>query len=170
MTFRKSVLRVRSLGLLAGSKACIAKSLHSVGLYGAESRGISASHMRDVRISARMQRLVKEPVLGDLPFGAHGLWRTSRRSARGLDALSDAASWIGPWTTGHLRLLADRLGWVPMPEVGKVRSSTSLGTKLTKKSSAKWDSAKNLLAEVAEHRPDFKGLETGLSTLTYRHL
>eukprot|EP00971_Amphidinium_carterae_P050924 1002665-Amphidinium_carterae.2 len=38
----------------------------------------------------------------------------------------------------------------------------------------KWDSAKHLLAEVAENRPDFKGLETGLSTVlstqSYRHL
>eukprot|EP00971_Amphidinium_carterae_P006030 118884-Amphidinium_carterae.1 len=34
----------------------------------------------------------------------------------------------------------------------------------------KWDSARVLLAEVAANRPDFAGLETGLSTQTYRHL
>eukprot|EP00971_Amphidinium_carterae_P216708 4302082-Amphidinium_carterae.1 len=45
--------RVRSLGLPATSKARIAKSLYSVGLYGAEVGGMSASHMKDVRISAR---------------------------------------------------------------------------------------------------------------------
>eukprot|EP00971_Amphidinium_carterae_P040484 794699-Amphidinium_carterae.1 len=46
--------RVRSLGLPATSKARIAKSLYSVGgLYGAEVGGMSASHTKDVRISAR---------------------------------------------------------------------------------------------------------------------
>eukprot|EP00971_Amphidinium_carterae_P046626 918293-Amphidinium_carterae.1 len=45
--------RVRSLGLPATSKAGIVKSLFSVGLYGAEVGGMSASHMNDVRIRAR---------------------------------------------------------------------------------------------------------------------
>eukprot|EP00971_Amphidinium_carterae_P019834 390674-Amphidinium_carterae.1 len=53
ITFRQSMNRVRSLGLPAPSKARIAKSLYSVGLYGAEVGGMSASHMNDVRISAR---------------------------------------------------------------------------------------------------------------------
>eukprot|EP00971_Amphidinium_carterae_P075780 1497517-Amphidinium_carterae.1 len=41
--------RVRSLGLPAPTKAKIAKSLYSVGLYGAEVGGMSTSHMNDVR-------------------------------------------------------------------------------------------------------------------------
>eukprot|EP00971_Amphidinium_carterae_P259713 5153116-Amphidinium_carterae.1 len=44
--------RVRSLGLPATSKARIVESLYNVGLYGAEVGGMSASHMKDVRISA----------------------------------------------------------------------------------------------------------------------
>eukprot|EP00971_Amphidinium_carterae_P127459 2525378-Amphidinium_carterae.1 len=53
ITFKQSMNRVRSLGLPATSKARIAKSLYSVELYGAEVGGMSASHMKDVRISAR---------------------------------------------------------------------------------------------------------------------
>eukprot|EP00971_Amphidinium_carterae_P241970 4804262-Amphidinium_carterae.2 len=53
ITFRQSMYRVRSLGLPATSKARIVKSLFSVGLYGAEVGGMSASHMNDVCISAR---------------------------------------------------------------------------------------------------------------------
>eukprot|EP00971_Amphidinium_carterae_P241971 4804262-Amphidinium_carterae.3 len=34
----------------------------------------------------------------------------------------------------------------------------------------KWDCARALLADVAAKRPDFGGLETGLSTQTFRHL
>eukprot|EP00971_Amphidinium_carterae_P270358 5364571-Amphidinium_carterae.3 len=34
----------------------------------------------------------------------------------------------------------------------------------------KWDSARAPLAEVAQKRPDLAGLETGLSTQTFRHL
>eukprot|EP00971_Amphidinium_carterae_P008034 158868-Amphidinium_carterae.1 len=45
--------RAQSLGLPATSKARIVKSLFSVGLYGAEVGGTSASHRNDVRISAR---------------------------------------------------------------------------------------------------------------------
>eukprot|EP00971_Amphidinium_carterae_P351074 6491897-Amphidinium_carterae.2 len=53
VTFKQCMNRVRSLGLPATSKARIAKFLCSVGLYGAEVGGMSASHMNDVRISAR---------------------------------------------------------------------------------------------------------------------
>eukprot|EP00971_Amphidinium_carterae_P099035 1958302-Amphidinium_carterae.1 len=49
--------RVRALGLPATSKARIVKALYSVGLYGAEVGGMSASHMKDVR----ERPLVKEP-------------------------------------------------------------------------------------------------------------
>eukprot|EP00971_Amphidinium_carterae_P230816 4580301-Amphidinium_carterae.4 len=53
VTFRQSMLRVRSLGLPASSKARVAKTLYSFGLYGAEAGGMSVSLMKDVRISAR---------------------------------------------------------------------------------------------------------------------
>eukprot|EP00971_Amphidinium_carterae_P047024 926008-Amphidinium_carterae.1 len=53
ITFKQSMNRVRSLGLPVPIKARIAKSLYSVGLYGAEVGGMSISHMNDVRISAR---------------------------------------------------------------------------------------------------------------------
>eukprot|EP00971_Amphidinium_carterae_P111666 2211430-Amphidinium_carterae.1 len=48
--------RVRSLGLPATSKARIVKSLYSVGLYGAEVGGMSASNMKNVRISTFLVR------------------------------------------------------------------------------------------------------------------
>eukprot|EP00971_Amphidinium_carterae_P244789 4860245-Amphidinium_carterae.2 len=52
--------RVRSLGLPASTNARIAKSLYIVGLYGAEIEGMSASHMRDVRISTSLgTKLIK---------------------------------------------------------------------------------------------------------------
>eukprot|EP00971_Amphidinium_carterae_P305767 6076735-Amphidinium_carterae.1 len=35
---------------------------------------------------------------------------------------------------------------------------------------AKWDSAQVLCAEVARTRPDFEGLDLGLSTAAYRQL
>eukprot|EP00971_Amphidinium_carterae_P268903 5334857-Amphidinium_carterae.4 len=50
---KQSMTRVRSLGLPAVSKARIAKSLYSVGLYRAETGGMSVSRMNDVHISAR---------------------------------------------------------------------------------------------------------------------
>eukprot|EP00971_Amphidinium_carterae_P068702 1360285-Amphidinium_carterae.2 len=40
MTFKQAMIRVRSLGLPTASKARIAKSLYSVGLYGAEIGGM----------------------------------------------------------------------------------------------------------------------------------
>eukprot|EP00971_Amphidinium_carterae_P060486 1197160-Amphidinium_carterae.2 len=43
MTFKQSMIRVRSLGLPAVHKVRIAKSLHTVGLYGAEVGGMSVS-------------------------------------------------------------------------------------------------------------------------------
>eukprot|EP00971_Amphidinium_carterae_P239985 4764261-Amphidinium_carterae.1 len=44
-TYEQSMTRVRALGLPAHVKARIAKSLHSVGLYGAEVGGIPAQGM-----------------------------------------------------------------------------------------------------------------------------
>eukprot|EP00971_Amphidinium_carterae_P158329 3138559-Amphidinium_carterae.1 len=48
--------RVRSLCLPAVIKDRVAKSLCSVGLYGAEIGGMSVARMNDVRISARSWR------------------------------------------------------------------------------------------------------------------
>eukprot|EP00971_Amphidinium_carterae_P264721 5251400-Amphidinium_carterae.2 len=53
MTFKQAMIRVRSLGLLVVSKARIARSLYSVGLYGAEIGGMFVARMNDVCISAR---------------------------------------------------------------------------------------------------------------------
>eukprot|EP00971_Amphidinium_carterae_P046487 915593-Amphidinium_carterae.1 len=52
-TFEQSTNRVRGLGVPAHVKARIAKSLHSVGLYGAEVGGIPKSGMTILRTSAR---------------------------------------------------------------------------------------------------------------------
>eukprot|EP00971_Amphidinium_carterae_P330682 6463843-Amphidinium_carterae.1 len=49
VTFQQAMMRVRALGLPAYSKARIFKSLYSVGFYGAEGGGMSASHMKHVR-------------------------------------------------------------------------------------------------------------------------
>eukprot|EP00971_Amphidinium_carterae_P304095 6043137-Amphidinium_carterae.1 len=72
MTFWQSMLRVRSLGLPASSKARIVKPFYSVGLYGAEVGGMSASHLKDVRISAH-KALGKGASLS-----LSGLWWTGR--------------------------------------------------------------------------------------------
>eukprot|EP00971_Amphidinium_carterae_P240065 4766380-Amphidinium_carterae.2 len=61
-------MRVPVLGLPAHSKARIAKPLFSVGLFGAEFGGMSASHTKDVRINERK-------ALGkDLPLDLNKLW------------------------------------------------------------------------------------------------
>eukprot|EP00971_Amphidinium_carterae_P004611 92254-Amphidinium_carterae.1 len=52
-TFEQSMTRVRALGLPVYVKARIVKSLHSVGLYGAEVGGIPAQGMAKLRASAR---------------------------------------------------------------------------------------------------------------------
>eukprot|EP00971_Amphidinium_carterae_P230034 4565594-Amphidinium_carterae.1 len=124
------MLRVRSLGLPA-----IAKSLYSVGLYGAEIGGMSASNMRDVR----------------------GPWQRSLRRSSPLELMA-----FGLWGTG----------WRPAGYRGCPgwQCEEQYFTWYEADQKVKWDVAKNLLAEVAANRPDFQGLETGLSTQTYRHL
>eukprot|EP00971_Amphidinium_carterae_P314626 6253858-Amphidinium_carterae.2 len=52
-TFEQSMQRVRGLGLLAHVKARIVKSLHSVGLYGAEVGGTPKTGMSKIRTCAR---------------------------------------------------------------------------------------------------------------------
>eukprot|EP00971_Amphidinium_carterae_P192087 3811074-Amphidinium_carterae.2 len=102
--------RVRSLGLPATSKARITKSLYSVGLYGAEVGGMSASHMKDVRISARK---------------ALGKGANLRRSSP-LELMAYGGPAGDPQTglPGYRQL-----------EAGAVKTSTSLGVKRTTKSS-----------------------------------
>eukprot|EP00971_Amphidinium_carterae_P186196 3696010-Amphidinium_carterae.1 len=68
----------------------------------------------------------------------------------------------------HLRLLADRLAW--KPAVGGWRCDDQYFTWSEADYKVKWDSARVLLADVAVKRPDFGGLETGLSTQSFRHL
>eukprot|EP00971_Amphidinium_carterae_P111045 2199708-Amphidinium_carterae.2 len=68
----------------------------------------------------------------------------------------------------HLRLLADRLAWIPAEGGWYCEDQYFTWSEADHK--VKWDSAKHLLAEVATSRPDFRGLETGLSTQSYRHL
>eukprot|EP00971_Amphidinium_carterae_P160679 3185940-Amphidinium_carterae.1 len=57
-TFEQSMHRVRGLGLSAHVKARIVKSLHSVGLYGAEVGGIPKTGMTKIRTCARGGRLL----------------------------------------------------------------------------------------------------------------
>eukprot|EP00971_Amphidinium_carterae_P094132 1863137-Amphidinium_carterae.1 len=52
-TFQQSMNRVHALGLAAHVKARVAKSLHSVRLYGAEVGGIIVQGMSELRASAR---------------------------------------------------------------------------------------------------------------------
>eukprot|EP00971_Amphidinium_carterae_P065852 1304966-Amphidinium_carterae.1 len=65
-------------------------------------------------------------------------------------------------------MLADRLAWTPA--VGRWLCEDQYFTWNEADYKVKWDSAKALLSEVATTRPDFGGLETGLSTQSYRHL
>eukprot|EP00971_Amphidinium_carterae_P067575 1338164-Amphidinium_carterae.2 len=66
-------------------------------------------------------------------------------------------------------MLANRLGWTPQP--GGWHSDEQYFTWHEEADNkVKWDFAKVLLTDVAQKRPDFAGLETGLSTQTFRHL
>eukprot|EP00971_Amphidinium_carterae_P149304 2960214-Amphidinium_carterae.2 len=147
--FKQSMNRVRSRGLPATSKARIVKSLFSVGLYGAEVGGMSASHMNDVRISARK---------------ALGKGANLRRSSS-LELMAYGGPAEDPQ---RLRLPADRLAWTTA--VGGWYCEDQYFTWSEADYKVKWDSARALLAEVATKRPDFGGLETGLSTQSLRHL
>eukprot|EP00971_Amphidinium_carterae_P006532 128832-Amphidinium_carterae.1 len=184
--------RVRSLGLPATSKARIAKSLYSVGLYGAEVGGMSASHMKDVRISARKAlgngaHLRRSSPLELMAYGGPAgdpqvtsdlntirAWQR-KLNAGTLEWPLDTEVWERALAKGrgrgpirHLRLLADRLAWTPA--VGGWRCEDQYFTWSEADYKVKWDSARALLTEVATTRPDFGGLETGLSTQSYRHL
>eukprot|EP00971_Amphidinium_carterae_P293932 5835445-Amphidinium_carterae.1 len=68
----------------------------------------------------------------------------------------------------HLKTLADRAGWVPHPQGWQSGEQTFTWHEADLK--IKWDSARALLADVTTKRPDFAGLETGLSTQAVRHL
>eukprot|EP00971_Amphidinium_carterae_P318768 6336395-Amphidinium_carterae.1 len=87
----------------------------------------------------------------------------------------DTEVWDGALNKGrgrgpirHLRLLADRLAWIPA--VGGWRCEDQFFTWGEADYKVKWDSARVLLTKVATSRPHFGGLETGLSTQSVRHL
>eukprot|EP00971_Amphidinium_carterae_P056795 1122974-Amphidinium_carterae.1 len=163
--------RVRALGLPATSKARIVKSLYSVGLYGAEVGGMSASHMKDVRISARKAlgkgaSLRRSSPLELMAYGGPAGdpqvtsdLNTIRAWQRKLNAGTlvwplDTEVWDGALNRGrgrgpirHLRLLADRLAWTPAE--GGWRCEDQYFTWSEADYKVKWDSARALLTEVA---------------------
>eukprot|EP00971_Amphidinium_carterae_P005644 112086-Amphidinium_carterae.1 len=68
----------------------------------------------------------------------------------------------------HLKTLANRVGWIPQP--GGWQEDDQYFTSQEAELKIRWDSGQVILAEVATKRPDFAGLETGLSTQALRHL
>eukprot|EP00971_Amphidinium_carterae_P165904 3288554-Amphidinium_carterae.1 len=192
ITFKQSMNRVRSLGLPVPIKARIAKSLYSVGLYGAEVGGMSISHMNDVRISARKAlgkgaNLRRSSPLELMAYGGPAgdpqvtadlntirAWQRKLHAGT-LEWPLATEVWDGALLKGrgrgpirHLRLLADRLAWVPADGGWLCEDQYFTWDEADYK--VKWDSARALLTAVATNRPDFRGLETGLSTQSYRHL
>eukprot|EP00971_Amphidinium_carterae_P093330 1846797-Amphidinium_carterae.1 len=169
ITFKQSMNRVRSLGLPAPGKARIVKSLYSVGLYGAEVGGMSASHMKDVRISARKAlgkgaNLRRSSPLELMAYGGpagdpqvtcdlNTIRAWQRKLAAGTLQWPLATEvWDRDLTKGrgrgpirNLRLLADRLSWVPAE--GGWLCDTQYFTWNEADHKVKWDSAKYLLAE-----------------------
>eukprot|EP00971_Amphidinium_carterae_P120580 2389312-Amphidinium_carterae.2 len=125
------MLRVHLLGLPASSKASIAKSLYSVGLYGAEVGGVSNSQMNDVRTSAcsKVASLRRWSPLELMAYGGTAgdpqvtadlntisIWQR-RLDAGRLDWPLHNQVWVTALERGrgrgpirHLRLL----GWIPM--------------------------------------------------------
>eukprot|EP00971_Amphidinium_carterae_P074754 1477334-Amphidinium_carterae.1 len=170
ITFRQSMNRVRWLGLPATSKARIVKSLFSVGLYVAEVGGTSASHMNDVRISARkalgkgtnlrrsspLELMASGGPAGDPQVFAADLstvraWQ--RKLAAGtLDWPLEPSVWEHALGKGWG--LANRLGWMPQP--GGWISDGQYFSWCEADYKVKWDSARVLLADVAAKRPDFR--------------
>eukprot|EP00971_Amphidinium_carterae_P220714 4381901-Amphidinium_carterae.1 len=107
-TFEQSMNRVRSLGLPAHVKARIVKSLHSVGLYGAEVGGITKTAMTKLRTCAR-KALGKGANLrrsAPLELMAHG-------GPAADPQVSADLSTIRVW---HRRILADKMDW-PLPDL-----------------------------------------------------
>eukprot|EP00971_Amphidinium_carterae_P143197 2837097-Amphidinium_carterae.1 len=107
-TFEQSMNRVRSLGLPAHVKARIVKSLHSVGLYGAEVGGITKTAMTKLRTSAR-KALGKGADLrrsAPLELMAHG-------GPAADPQVSADLSTIRVW---HRRILAGKMDW-PLPDL-----------------------------------------------------
>eukprot|EP00971_Amphidinium_carterae_P003897 77513-Amphidinium_carterae.2 len=88
---------------------------------------------------------------------AYGLWRTGRGPA-GYHRPLNRGKGHGP--VRHLRLLADRLGWIFQP--GGWSCGEQFFTWYEADYRVKWDSACVLCVEVETTRPDFAGLETGL--------
>eukprot|EP00971_Amphidinium_carterae_P134560 2666825-Amphidinium_carterae.2 len=110
---------------------------------------MSVARMNDVRVSARR---------------ALGKGANLRRSSP-LEVMAYGGPAGDPQVTVDLntiRALADRVGWVPQPNGWQSGEQTFTWHEVDLM--IKWDSARALLVEVATKRPDFAGLETGLST------
>eukprot|EP00971_Amphidinium_carterae_P219713 4362311-Amphidinium_carterae.2 len=162
--------RVRSLGLPASIESRIVKSLYSLGLYGAEVGGMSVARMNDVRVSARkalgkganlrrpspLELMARGGLAGDPQVTADlntiRVWRRKLNTGTLVWPLEESV-WETALNKGrgrgpirHLKTLANRVGWI------------------------KHDSSRALLADVTSKRPDFAGLETGLSNQALRHL
>eukprot|EP00971_Amphidinium_carterae_P028110 553409-Amphidinium_carterae.1 len=106
-TFEQSMKRVRGLGLPAHVKARIVKSLHSVGLYGAEVGGMPKSGMTKIRTCAR-KALGKGAGLrrsAPLELMAHG-------GPAADPQVSADLSTVRVW---HRRILAGKMDW-PLQE------------------------------------------------------
>eukprot|EP00971_Amphidinium_carterae_P351212 6491977-Amphidinium_carterae.1 len=113
---KQSMHRVRWLGLLAHVKARIVKSLHSVGLYGAEVGGIPKTNMTKIRTCARkaLGNMTKIRTCARKALGkGAGLRRdrlqilksqpTSAQFEPGIDA-SQLVSWTGRYLIEGLAL------------------------------------------------------------------
>eukprot|EP00971_Amphidinium_carterae_P205425 4076908-Amphidinium_carterae.1 len=187
--------RVRGLGLPAHVKARIVKSLHSVGLYGAEVGGIPKSGMNKLHMSAR-KAFGKGAGLrrsAPLELMAHGeptadpqvsadlsmrVWNRrilARKQCRKLEWPLEPRLWDDALKPGrgrgpmrNLKQLAVRLGWLPALGGWTCQGQWFSSDEATLR--AKWDSAQVLCADVASTRKDFEGLASGLSTSAYRQL
>eukprot|EP00971_Amphidinium_carterae_P191710 3804035-Amphidinium_carterae.2 len=127
--------RARALGLPAHVQARIVKSLHSVGLYGAEAGGITAQGMSDLRDPQASADLNTVRVGHRRVLAGQVTWPLEERLWS--DALKDGRG-RGPMR--NLRLMADRLGWVP--DEGGWRSQGQLFSWDEAVLKAKWDSAR----------------------------
>eukprot|EP00971_Amphidinium_carterae_P330466 6463512-Amphidinium_carterae.1 len=181
--------RSRALGLPAHVKARIVKSLFCVGPYGAEVGGMSDQHMKDLRASARgtLGKVASVRRSAALELMAHGgptrdprvaadlstvrVWQRRIDAGKVIWPLSEV-SWEGALRRGrgrgpirNLRLMADRLNWVPTPEGWRQGKQHFTWPDADYK--VKWDFALHL-CKMAEARPDCQGLVSGLSTQSLR--
>eukprot|EP00971_Amphidinium_carterae_P056281 1111000-Amphidinium_carterae.1 len=164
----------------------IVKALFSVGLYGAEVGGMSDQRMKDLQASAR-GALGKGASLrrsAALELMAHGgpsgdplvvadlstvrVWQRCIAAGK-VQWLFPMASWEGALNRGrgrgpirNLRQMADRLYWVPTATGWCQCDQFFTWDEADDK--VKWDPVLQLCKEVADSRPDFQGLDSGLAT------